>query len=129
MASDVKIKLLERDRVLWCWRGVLDVEQTLVFSPGPALLQKNPNVEPRKPLEIHTLVGVVRLGVSGKDRLLFGRKLGAEVSQKMEEILDLYADTIRQQASECKALAAYIEKEAEAIEMGTVKPGAGLGGC
>lgn len=73
-------------------------------------------------MEIHTLVGVVRLGVSGKDRLPFGRKLGAEVSQKMEEILDLYAQMIRQQASECSAVAAYVEEEGEAMEMATVKP-------
>ncbi len=122
MASEVKDKLLSRDRILWYWRGVLDVEQALVFSHGPALLQENLNVKPGKPLEIHTLVGVVRLGVLGKDRLPFGRRLGAEVSEKMQEILGLYAQMVRQRASECKALAAYVEEEAEAMEMGTVKP-------
>ena len=122
MASDVKIKLLQRDRILWYWRGVLDMQEALVLKHGKVLLEKNPNVEPRKPLEIRTLVGMVRLGVSGKDRLPFGRRLGAEVSQKMEEIIDLYAQEIRQQASECKALAAYVEEEGDAVEMATVKP-------
>ena len=70
IASDVKIKLLERDRILWYWRGVLDVEQALVFSHGPALLQENLNVKPGKPLEIHTLVGVVRLGAQGRTGFL-----------------------------------------------------------
>ena len=40
----------------------------------------------------------------------------------MQEILELYAQMVRQRASECKALAAYVEEEAEAMEMGTVKP-------
>ncbi len=120
MASEVKSKLLERDRILWYWRGVLDVEQTLVFSHGPALLQKNDNVKPRKPLEIRTLVGMVLLGVSGKDRLPFGPRLGAEMSKTMEELLDLYAQVIRGLAGECKALAGYVEEETGAIGMTAV---------
>ena len=120
LASEVKDKLLLRDRILWYWRGVLDVQQSLLFSHGAALLEKNSNVKPGKPLEIRTLVGVVRLGVSGKERLPFGRKLGAKVSQEMEEILDLYAQAIRQLAGECKVLAGYVEEETGAMGMTVV---------
>ena len=51
IASDVKIKLLQRDRILWYWRGVLDMQEALVFPHGKALLEKNPNLKPGKPLE------------------------------------------------------------------------------
>ena len=77
VASDVKIKLLQRDRSLWYWRGVLEMQGPLVFQHGKALLEKNLNVKPCNPLEIRTSVGVVRPRLSVKDRLPFVRRLAA----------------------------------------------------
>ena len=122
LAGEVKTKLLERDRVLWYWRGVLDVEEALVFQHGKALLEQNANVQPGKPLEVRTVVGTIRLGVAGKKRLPFGVDLGGTMNPRMEEVLDLFAASVRRLASEVKALASYVVEEAEAMKLVTMTP-------
>jgi hypothetical protein len=122
LVGEVKVKLLLRDRVLWYQRGVQDLEEALVFQHGKVLLGQNPNVKPGKPLELRTLLGVVRLGVSGKERLPFGRKLGVELSAGMAEVLEVYRQVIHQQAGEVKALARYVMEEVEALRLVTMGP-------
>jgi hypothetical protein len=122
MAMELKEQLLLRDRILWYWRGVLDLQESLVFGHGKALLEDNPNVKPGKTMELGTMAGAVRLGVSGKDRLPFGKSLGAEMRERMQETLDLNAKGIRQLAAEGKALGRYLTEEAQAMELSTVGP-------
>ena len=121
MASEIKTRLLMRDRMLWYWRGVIDVEEQVIFKHGQVLLEKNANIKAGKPLEITTFMGRVRLGVSGKNRSPFGRKLGVEMSPKMEAVLTLLSLAVRKHAGECKALARYLEEEGDAMGLTTVK--------
>src|SRR5690348_6154972 len=56
--TDVQTRLLERDRILWYHRALRDVTDLLAFgAAGEALLVRNPNMKPGKPLELRTVFG------------------------------------------------------------------------
>ena len=118
MCSSLHVTLLERDRLLWYRRGLMDVAEAIVFgdAAGP-LLVRNLNVKPGQPLVVQAGLGRLRLGVWGRRRSPAGKEPDAELAPQLLEALDALASKARAQASECKAVAAYVRREAQWMEL------------
>ncbi len=119
----VKSMLLERDRLLWYRRGLMDVAEAIVFGDAAKpLLVGNRNMKPGRPVVVRAGLGTVRLGVWGRRRLPVSDEPQAELNPKLLEALDSLVAQARAQAAECKAVAAYVLEETKAMELQTVGP-------
>jgi len=116
-SSDILKQLLKRDRFLWYYRALVDVEEAIVFRSelSDPLLVKNLNLKPGKTLLVKTMFGEVRLGVSGKKRRPFGAKTGVELNEGIVDTLTLIAAAIRGSAGDLKALYRYVTEEAQVM--------------
>ena len=123
LADHVKMKLLERDRLLWYRYALQTLEDRIVFGQAAKpLLIDNPNLKVGKPLEIRVFFATFRLGTWGrKNRLPFPKEGGVELNEKALEILDHCAGRIRAMAGELKALYRYITEEARCLGLETAE--------
>ena len=118
LVDESRRQLLLRDRILWFERALIELEEAIVFDPGvsDALLVKNPNLEPGKPLTLRMSLGTVRLGVWGKkERSPFGKKGGVQLYEGIVEALEHHIGHARRLAGEVKAMYGYLVKESRAI--------------
>jgi hypothetical protein len=103
-----------RDRILWFYRALVEVEEAIIFDPDVAapLLVENTNLKPGRPLTLRVLFADVSLGVWGrKNRLPVGKAPGVRLHEPVIEALDGHAARIRQIAGEIKALHRYVVEQ------------------
>ena len=118
LVDEARRQLLLRDRILWFERALIELEEAIVFDPGvsDALLVKNPNLEPGKPLTLRMSLGAVRLGVWGKkERSPFGKKGGVQLHEGIVGALEHHIGRARRLAGEVKAMYGYLVEESRAI--------------
>jgi len=114
LVEEMRTRLLERDRVLWWHRCLVELFEQVVFNPEIAepLLVNNPNIKSGKPLTIKVFFGQITIGVWGKRRLPLGPNIGVELNERVNDILDLYIQRVRSVAGDAKALHKYISEQA-----------------
>ncbi len=120
LAEGAKTQLLMRDRILWFYRALVEVEEAIIFDPDVAgpLLVENKNLKPGRPLTLRVLFADVTLGVWGrKKRLPVGKAPGVRLNERVIEALDGHTGRIRQIAGEMKALHRYLLEESRALEL------------
>ncbi len=118
LVDEARRQLLERDRILWFERALVEMEEAIVFDPAVAnaLLVKNPNLKPGEPLEIRAFLGTVRLGVWGKKkRSPIGKTSGVQLDERIVEVLGLLVGRVRRLAGEVKAIYGYLIEESRRI--------------
>ena len=118
LVDEARRQLLERDRILWFERALVEMEEAIVFDPAVAnaLLVKNPNLKPGEPLEIRAFLGTVRLGVWGKKkRSPIGKPSGVQLDERIVEVLGLLVGRVRRLAGEVKAIYSYLIEESRAV--------------
>ncbi len=118
LVDEARRQLLLRDRILWFERALVEMEEAIVCDPtvSDALLVKNPNLKPGKPVTLRMSLGTIRLGVWGKKkRSPFGKTDGVQLDERIAEALEHHIGRARQLACEVKAIHAYLVEESRAI--------------
>jgi hypothetical protein len=118
LATDIKTKLLVRDRILWWHRCLIYVVEAMIFDPKVAepLLVQNPNVKPGKPFRLRLPFADITFGVWGrKRRSPIGPDTEVELHEGIIEALEYLTRRIRILTGEAKALYRYIVEESHAI--------------
>ena len=116
LTSRVEELLLNRDRMLWYYRGIKDVFQELVFRPASApLLQDNLKLKPGTLLEIKTALVTLRIGACGRNRSPLPQNGDSVVfNESAAAALDECIDQIRREAAEAKAVFSHVIEESKA---------------
>jgi hypothetical protein len=120
LAEGAKKQLLMRDRILWFYRALVEVEEAIIFDPDVAgpLLVENTNLKLGRPLTLRVLFADVSLGVWGrKQRLPVRNASGVRLNERVIEALGMHTGRIRQIAGEMKALHRYMVEESRALEL------------
>lgn len=120
LAEGAKTQLLMRDRILWFYRALVEVEQAIIFDADVAgpLLVENTNLKPGRPLTLRVPFADMSLGVWGrKKRWPVGKASGVRLDERVIEALDIHTRRIRQIAGEMKALHRYMVEESRALEL------------
>lgn len=118
LVDEARRQLLLRDRILWFERALIEQDEAIAFDPGvaDALLVKNPNLKPGKPLTLQLSLGTVRLGVWGKKkRTPYDKTSGVQLDERMVEALEHHIGRARQLAREVKAIYSNLVEESRAI--------------
>jgi hypothetical protein len=123
MATDAKIRLVERDRLLWVRYAYQWLQDTLLLNPRLAdLLGDHPRFKRGSPLEIPGLFGaVLRLGVGENGQLTHPFSGEVELGDSMVEGLDQYMTSVRAVVADMKVLLRHIVEEARAAGLDVVE--------
>lgn len=120
LAEGAKTQLLMRDRILWFYRALVEVEEAIIFDADVAgpLLVENTNLKPGRPLTLRVTFADVSLGVWGrKKRWPLGKASGVRLDERVIEALDIHTGRIRQIAGEMKALHRHLVEESRELEL------------